>query len=438
MAEVLAKQPRPRGPRLTIVTNAGGPGVLATDALIAGGGRAGAAVGRDDRRRSNALLPAALEPRQPDRRPGRRRPRALRQGARDRRRATRTATACWSILTPQAMTDPTQTAERLKALRPDRGQAGPGQLDGRGRRRRRRGDPQPGRHPDLRLPRHRRPRLQRTCGATATTSAASTRPRRWPAEPDEDEPDRDRGRGADRGASAPSGRTLLTESSRSSCSPPTASRPSPTRVARDEDAGRRGRRRDRLPGRPQAPLRDDHAQDRRRRRAAEPGRRRRRCARPIARSRRRSRERAGAEHFLGVTVQPMVELRRLRADRRQQPRPAVRPGAAVRHRRAAGRGLQGPRAGPAAAEHDAGPADDGADAIFTALQGRPRPRAGRPGGAGAAAGPLQPARRRAALDQGDRHQPAARLAARARRARRPRGRARCGRRRGPAPRGSRG
>lgn len=34
MAEVLAKQPRARGPRLTIVTNAGGPGVLATDALI--------------------------------------------------------------------------------------------------------------------------------------------------------------------------------------------------------------------------------------------------------------------------------------------------------------------------------------------------------------------------------------------------------------------
>ena len=34
MAEVLAKQPRPKGPRLTILTNAGGPGVLATDALI--------------------------------------------------------------------------------------------------------------------------------------------------------------------------------------------------------------------------------------------------------------------------------------------------------------------------------------------------------------------------------------------------------------------
>src|SRR5579871_4098037 len=38
MAEVLAKQPRPKGPRLTILTNAGGPGVLATDALITDGG----------------------------------------------------------------------------------------------------------------------------------------------------------------------------------------------------------------------------------------------------------------------------------------------------------------------------------------------------------------------------------------------------------------
>jgi acetyltransferase len=38
MGEVLSKQPRPRGPRLVIVTNAGGPGVLATDALIGEGG----------------------------------------------------------------------------------------------------------------------------------------------------------------------------------------------------------------------------------------------------------------------------------------------------------------------------------------------------------------------------------------------------------------
>src|SRR6202011_6321030 len=39
MAETLSKQPRPKGPRLTIVTNAGGPAVLATDALVASGGQ---------------------------------------------------------------------------------------------------------------------------------------------------------------------------------------------------------------------------------------------------------------------------------------------------------------------------------------------------------------------------------------------------------------
>jgi acetyltransferase len=38
MTEVLANQPRPTGPRLAIVTNAGGPGVIATDALLAVGG----------------------------------------------------------------------------------------------------------------------------------------------------------------------------------------------------------------------------------------------------------------------------------------------------------------------------------------------------------------------------------------------------------------
>jgi acetyltransferase len=39
MSEVLAKQPRPRGNRLAVVTNGGGPGVLAADALIALGGQ---------------------------------------------------------------------------------------------------------------------------------------------------------------------------------------------------------------------------------------------------------------------------------------------------------------------------------------------------------------------------------------------------------------
>ena len=39
LAEVLARQSRPRGPRLTILTNAGGPALLATDALLAAGGQ---------------------------------------------------------------------------------------------------------------------------------------------------------------------------------------------------------------------------------------------------------------------------------------------------------------------------------------------------------------------------------------------------------------
>ncbi|HXZ18629.1 MAG TPA: CoA-binding protein, partial [Candidatus Acidoferrales bacterium] len=38
LADALSKQPRPQGPKLAILTNAGGPGVLATDAVIASGG----------------------------------------------------------------------------------------------------------------------------------------------------------------------------------------------------------------------------------------------------------------------------------------------------------------------------------------------------------------------------------------------------------------
>ena len=38
-AEVLGTQPLPKGPHLAIITNAGGPGVMATDALIAKGGK---------------------------------------------------------------------------------------------------------------------------------------------------------------------------------------------------------------------------------------------------------------------------------------------------------------------------------------------------------------------------------------------------------------
>src|SRR5579862_6650239 len=57
MAEVLSKQPRPRGPHLTIVTNAGGPGVLATDSLIATGGEL-TVLSPESLRELDSFLPA--------------------------------------------------------------------------------------------------------------------------------------------------------------------------------------------------------------------------------------------------------------------------------------------------------------------------------------------------------------------------------------------
>ncbi len=57
MAAVLAKQPRPAGKRLAIVTNAGGPGVLATDALVEGGGET-ASLGDPALAALNAFLPS--------------------------------------------------------------------------------------------------------------------------------------------------------------------------------------------------------------------------------------------------------------------------------------------------------------------------------------------------------------------------------------------
>ena len=56
MAEVLAKQPRPKGPRLAIVTNAGGPGVLAADGLLSNGGQL-AQLSVESMEALNQLLP---------------------------------------------------------------------------------------------------------------------------------------------------------------------------------------------------------------------------------------------------------------------------------------------------------------------------------------------------------------------------------------------
>lgn len=112
MAEVLGKQPRPEGPRLTILTNAGGPGVLATDSLITNGGEL-AKISPEAMEEFNKLLPAAWSHNNPvdilgDASPERY-AKALEIAAND----TNTD-GILVILTPQAMTDPTETAEVLK------------------------------------------------------------------------------------------------------------------------------------------------------------------------------------------------------------------------------------------------------------------------------------------------------------------------------------
>lgn len=57
MAGVLSKQPRPKGNRLAVITNAGGPGVLATDMLDAEGGKI-AELSEESFRRLNEFLPS--------------------------------------------------------------------------------------------------------------------------------------------------------------------------------------------------------------------------------------------------------------------------------------------------------------------------------------------------------------------------------------------
>jgi acetyltransferase len=112
VAEVLAKQPRPKGPHLTVLTNAGGPGVLATDALVATGGQL-TELSEETFAALNQLLPPHWSRNNPidilgDAGPDRY-AKAVEVAAKDPN-----SNGLLVILTPQAMTDPTQTAEHLK------------------------------------------------------------------------------------------------------------------------------------------------------------------------------------------------------------------------------------------------------------------------------------------------------------------------------------
>jgi len=111
MAEVLGKQPRPKGPRLTVITNAGGPAVLATDALIGNGGEL-APISDETMEKLNGFLPGPWSHGNPV---------DVLGDADPERYAKTLETAAGDpnsdgllvVLTPQDMTDPTATANAL-------------------------------------------------------------------------------------------------------------------------------------------------------------------------------------------------------------------------------------------------------------------------------------------------------------------------------------
>jgi acetyltransferase len=116
MAEVLGKQPRPAGPRLGIVTNAGGPAALAVDRLLLGGGQL-APLHETTIAELNRVLPSHWSHANP----------VDILGDADEERYAKavegvvndpTTDGVLVILTPQAMTDALATAERMKTLAP--------------------------------------------------------------------------------------------------------------------------------------------------------------------------------------------------------------------------------------------------------------------------------------------------------------------------------
>lgn len=114
IAELLGKQPRPAGPRLAIVTNGGGPGVLATDALIESGGKLAELSGKtfDE---LNKLLPPHWSRGNPVDILGdadaQRFERAVESVAGDENND-----GLLVILAPQAMTQSSATAEKLQSF----------------------------------------------------------------------------------------------------------------------------------------------------------------------------------------------------------------------------------------------------------------------------------------------------------------------------------
>ena len=214
------------------------------------------------------------------------------------------------------MTDPTRD-RRAAACRYARIEGKPvlaswmGGARGRGGR----ADPARGRHPDVRLPRHRvravQPpvalRRQPAVAVRDAGPAGGARARRGRARTSTGSSPRSRAEG----------RTLLTEYESKKVLAAYGIPITDTRVARHAGRGRRGRRRDRLPGRRSSSCQpDDHPQDRRRRRASQPARRRRGPRGVRRRSATRSPSKAGHRALRGRDGPADDQLDRLRAHRR--------------------------------------------------------------------------------------------------------------------------
>ncbi|MEO1396145.1 MAG: bifunctional acetate--CoA ligase family protein/GNAT family N-acetyltransferase [Cyanobacteria bacterium J06634_5] len=116
LSQILAKQPRPKGNRLTILTNAGGPGVLATDTLIRNGGRL-AELSPETLSALDACMPAQWSRHNPIDILGDATPERYQQASEIVAKDPN-SDGLLVILTPQAMTDPLHTAKNIQAMRP--------------------------------------------------------------------------------------------------------------------------------------------------------------------------------------------------------------------------------------------------------------------------------------------------------------------------------
>jgi acetyltransferase len=119
MAEALSKQPRPQGPRLAIVSNVGGPGVLATDSLIAEGGEL-AELSAETLARLDAILPRHWSRQNPIDIIGNASPERFAQTL-ELVSHDRGVDGILVTLAPQGMTNPTDVAERIKPFAPTDG-----------------------------------------------------------------------------------------------------------------------------------------------------------------------------------------------------------------------------------------------------------------------------------------------------------------------------